>query len=138
MTRTISLSSITVPVLVFAGATDGIAPMPSVQALVPLLTGSRETAFEIVPGGHLGLLTGRAARTATWPVIDEWVDRWTAAAVVPPPAKKPARKRAAAKKATPSKKATATKKTAKKTAEPEIGTNPQRRYGSASSRSLGR
>ena len=77
--RTISLSSITVPVLVFAGATDGIAPMPSVQALLPLLTGSRETAFEIVPGGHLGLLTGRAARTATWPVIDEWVDRWSAA-----------------------------------------------------------
>ena len=52
--RTISLSSITVPVLVFAGATDGIAPMPSVQALLPMLTGSRETAFEIVPGGHLG------------------------------------------------------------------------------------
>ena len=42
------------------------------------------------------------------------------------------------KKATPTKKATAAKKAAKKAAEPEIGTNPQRRYGSASSRSLGR
>ncbi len=123
--RTISLSSITVPVLVFAGATDGIAPMPSVQALLPLLTGSRETVFEIVPGGHLGLLTGRAARTATWPVIDAWVDRWT----TPVPA---AKKKPAPRKRTPAKKATTP------TAEPEIGTNPQRRYGSASSRSLGR
>ena len=118
--RTISLASIEVPVLVFAGATDGIAPLPSVQALLPLLTGSRETALEIVPGGHLGLLTGRAARQATWPVIDEWVTRWS----VPAPKKKTPRKRAPAKKAAPK--------------EPTIGTNPQRRYGSASSRSLGR
>ncbi len=127
--RTISLSSITVPVLVFAGATDGIAPMPSVQALLPLLTGSRETVLEVVPGGHLGLLTGRAARTATWPVIDAWLDRWTAAATT-------AKKKAAPRKRAPAKKAA--KKAATSTAEPEIGTNPQRRYGSASSRSLGR
>ena len=51
------------PVLVFAGATDGIAPVASVKAVVPLLTGSPEVRFEIVPGGHLGMLTGRAART---------------------------------------------------------------------------
>ena len=28
----------------------------------PLLSGVREVRFEIVPGGHLGMLTGRAAR----------------------------------------------------------------------------
>ena len=39
-TATIDLADITVPVLVFAGATDGIAPVPAVKALVPLLTGS--------------------------------------------------------------------------------------------------
>ena len=60
--RTIDLAAIEVPVLVFAGNTDGIAPLPSVRAVVPLLTGSREVRFEIVPGGHLGMLTGRAAR----------------------------------------------------------------------------
>ena len=33
--RTIDLSAITVPVLVFAGATDGIAPVAAVKAVVP-------------------------------------------------------------------------------------------------------
>jgi polyhydroxyalkanoate synthase len=76
--RTVSFADITAPVLVCAGATDGIAPVGAVKALVPLLTGSAEVQFEIVPGGHLGLLTGRAARAATWPVLDEWVSRWSA------------------------------------------------------------
>ena len=76
--RTIDLASIEVPVLVFAGNTDGIAPLPAVRAVVPLLSGSREVRFEIVPGGHLGMLTGRAARATTWTVIDEWVARWSA------------------------------------------------------------
>ena len=39
-------------------AADGIAPVASVKASVPLLTGAREVRFEIVPGGHLGMLTG--------------------------------------------------------------------------------
>lgn len=75
--RTVSFADITVPVLVFAGATDGIAPANAVKAVVPLLTGSAEVRFEIVPGGHLGMLTGRAARTTTWPTMDEWIDQWS-------------------------------------------------------------
>lgn len=75
--RTIRLAAITAPVLVFAGATDGIAPLASVQAVVPLLRGAREVRFEIVPGGHLGMLTGRAARATTWRVVDEWIGQWS-------------------------------------------------------------
>ena len=75
--RTIQLSAITAPVLVFGGATDGIAPVKAVKAVVPLLTGSTEVRFEIVPGGHLGMLTGRAARGSTWRVMDEWIDQWS-------------------------------------------------------------
>lgn len=75
--RTISLASITVPVLVLAGATDTIAPVSAVKAVVALLNGSEETRFEIVPGGHLGMLTGRAARASTWVVLDEWVSQWS-------------------------------------------------------------
>ena len=75
--RTIELGNITVPVLVFGGATDGIAPVPAVKAVVPMLTGSREVRFEIVPGGHLGMLTGRAARGSTWQVMDEWISQWS-------------------------------------------------------------
>src|SRR4051794_11659063 len=75
--RTVDLSAITVPVLVLAGAIDGIAPVNAVKAVVPLLTGSPEVRFEIVPGGHLGMLTGREACGTTWRVLDEWVGQWS-------------------------------------------------------------
>ncbi|HWI44505.1 MAG TPA: alpha/beta fold hydrolase [Nocardioides sp.] len=78
--RTIDLADIDVPVLVFAGATDGIAPVGAVRAVVPLLTGAPEVRFEIVPGGHLGMLTGRAARRTTWLVMDEWIAQWSGGA----------------------------------------------------------
>jgi len=74
--RRIELSAVDKPVLVFAGATDGIAPVPCVRAVVPLLTGSPDVRFEVVPGGHLGMLTGRAARTTTWTTLDAWLDEW--------------------------------------------------------------
>ncbi len=76
--RTIALGDITVPVLVFGGANDGIAPVRAVRSVVPLLSGSQEVRFEIVPGGHLGMLTGRAARGTTWAVLDEWISQWSA------------------------------------------------------------
>jgi polyhydroxyalkanoate synthase len=133
--RTIQLSAIKVPVLVFGGATDGIAPIRAVKAVVPLLTGSAEVRFEIVPGGHLGMLTGRAARGTTWRVMDEWIEEWSTPAKAARRA--PARKTA---KKTAGKKPTAKKPAARrKAADPEaIGANPHRRYGSAGSRSLGR
>ena len=111
--RTIALADIKAPVLVFGGATDGIAPVPAVKAVVPLLTGSREVRFEIVPGGHLGMLTGRAARGSTWRVMDEWISRWSTDAddePEAPPDTEPD--------------------------EPEIGTRKTRRHKSASSRAL--
>jgi polyhydroxyalkanoate synthase len=111
--RTIALADIEVPVLVFGGATDGIAPVPAVKAVVPMLTGSREVRFEIVPGGHLGMLTGRAARNSTWRVMDEWISEWSTDADDEPGAAPPA-----------------------EPDEPEIGTSRSRRHKSASSRAL--
>lgn len=70
----VDLADVAVPVLVVAGANDRIAPVAAVKAVEPLLTGAPQTRFEIVPGGHLGLLTGRAAATTTWPALDEWLD----------------------------------------------------------------
>ena len=77
--RPVSLDTVTAPTLVVAGATDGIAPVAAVRAVLPLLTASTEVRFEIVPGGHLGLLTGRGARTTTWPALDDWFDQWDSA-----------------------------------------------------------
>lgn len=71
--RVISLADVRVPTLVFAGANDGIAPVEAVRPLVHHLAGAPEVRFEIVPGGHLGMLTGRAARHTTWNVLDTWV-----------------------------------------------------------------
>lgn len=112
--RIIDVANITAPVLVFGGATDGIAPIPAVQAVMPLLTGSAEARFEIVPGGHLGMLTGRAARGTTWRVLDEWVDQWSSASDLPTP--------------------TAVAQEAGSSAK--IGSNRKRRYGSGASRAL--
>jgi polyhydroxyalkanoate synthase len=118
--RVIEVAAVDKPTLVFAGAADGIAPVGSVKALVPLLTGAPEVRFEIVPGGHLGMLTGRAARTTTWRVLDEWIGQWSQpdehsapGPVVPP--QKP-----------------------KTPQRDKIGSNPSRRYGSSSSRGLAR
>jgi polyhydroxyalkanoate synthase len=132
--RTIALDRLSVPVLVFAGATDGIAPVGSVRAVLPLLSGSRDVRFEIVPGGHLGMLTGRGARTTTWRALDEWLDEWTSAAPAPAPrrrrttkkaaAKKSAAKKPAAEKAAP-RKGSAKKGSAKKgSAKPAPSTQP--------------
>ncbi len=114
--RTIRLADVSVPVLVFGGATDGIAPIPAVKAVVPLLSGSPEVRFEVVPGGHLGMLTGRAARGSTWTVMDEWLDEWSTSVEDGPAAPPPRRPRAGS--------------------QGTIGSNPKRRYGSAGSRSL--
>lgn len=116
--RPVALADVRVPVLLLAGATDDIAPVASVRAAVPHLGGSPEVQVEIVPGGHLGLLTGRGARDGTWPVIDQWVDRWTTPT---PPRRGPRR--------------TPRTRTAGKDA---IGANPDRRYGSGGSRALSR
>jgi polyhydroxyalkanoate synthase len=98
--RDLRLADITVPVLSFGGANDVIAPVGCVEPVVDLLTGAPATRFEVVPGGHLGMLTGRAARGTTWRILDEWLEEHTSAR------------------------------------EPVIGSNPRRRFSSASSRSL--
>ncbi|MET1059572.1 MAG: alpha/beta hydrolase [Nocardioides sp.] len=127
--RRIELSAIRVPVLIFGGITDGIAPIPCVRAGVPLLSGSAEVRFEAVPGGHLGMLTGRAARGTTWQVLDEWFAQWASDG-------------AAASTARPARRSGGTEApVTKAAAEPSreaIGANPTRRYGSGGSRSLAR
>ncbi len=151
--REIALADLRVPVLVFAGESDGIAPVRSIRPMVDLLSNAASVRFEVVPGGHLGMLTGRASRRTTWRIIDEFLDEQASAPDVPvrkaakkSPAKAAARKSAtkktvakkAATKKAAAKKSTAKKVPAKQTAPQAdaIGSNPKRRYGSATSRSL--
>jgi polyhydroxyalkanoate synthase len=140
----IDVANIKAPVLIFAGNTDGIAPVNSVKALVKLLPNAHEVRFEIVPGGHLGMLTGRAARGTTWVTMDEWIEQYST------PDERPTRK-GTARKATAKKRVAprppAKKKPAPRTPTPAdevapdrsaIGSNPERRFASASSRNLAR
>jgi len=161
--REIDIASITAPVLVFGGNTDGIAPIASVRPWVDLFTKAHEVRFEIVPGGHLGMLTGRAARTTTWVTMDEWIEQYstpderdrprtparkTTKQAAEKGTTKAAAKKASTKKVAPAKKTTtatkaaAQKSPAKRTATtPDrgaIGANPERRFASASSRNLAR
>jgi polyhydroxyalkanoate synthase len=135
---TVRIADITVPVLVLGGSTDGIAPIAAVRPLVDLLPRSHEVRFEVVPGGHLGMLTGRAARGTTWPIIEEWVAQHSAP-------DKPTGRGGRAPKPGPASEpdATAPASGAKRAAKvaPQrstIGSNPARRYDSQSSRDLHR
>ncbi len=130
--RLVALADVTVPVLALAGADDGIAPVPSVRPVVDLLTGVRDLRFEVVPGGHLGMLTGRRARDTTWRILDEWLDAH-------PAARTPGGRTAAGR--TPARRTAAGRTAAGRTAPGRtaaIGANPDRRYTSASSRTLAR
>ena len=143
----IDFASIRLPVLIFAGNTDGIAPVNAVKPLVGLLPEAHEVRFEIVPGGHLGMLTGRAARGTTWPTIDDWITQYSTTEPVPlssgTPEKTAAKAPAKVARKKPTKKAAprTTSAAPAPTQEPDrgaIGSNPERRYASASSRNLGR
>jgi polyhydroxyalkanoate synthase len=147
--RTVSLAAVGVPVLVLAGARDAIAPTTAVKAVVPMLTGAQDVRFEIVPGGHLGMLTGREARTGTWPVLDGWLEEQRSAGVAVT-RRRTTRKRAATTRSRSSRTGVRppeqqaeqpSEQPSDQPSEPpaqlqDIGTNPRRRHGSAGSRSL--
>ncbi len=162
--RTVDFADIQVPVLSFGGAGDTIAPVSCVRPVERLVTNAAQMRFEVVPGGHLGMLTGRRARSTTWLILDDFLDqhasdaqagpgkakttRKTTKQAVPKAAKKPAR--TAAKKprragatpgqAAPTRPAAAAhagdETESTETTEPVIGANRERSYSSASSRSL--
>ena len=142
----IDVSKIKLPVLIFAGNTDGIAPINAVRALVDLLPNAHEVRFEIVPGGHLGMLTGRAARHSTWVTMDEWIEQYSTPddRATQDRATGAKRKRAAsaAKKKRPKPITTvAPPEPAPLEVAPDrsaIGSNPERRFASGASRNLTR
>ena len=95
---TVDLAGVSVPVLAVAGRGDGIAPVAAchhVEALLPRAQVELATA----PGGHLGVLTGRAAAGTTWALLDRFLDPSEAVTRPRAEAGGPAKRRA--KRATP-------------------------------------
>jgi polyhydroxyalkanoate synthase len=70
--RTIDLADATVPLLAVAGRGDGIAPVAACLHVADLV-GAAPIELETAPGGHLGVLTGRAARDTTWKLLDAFL-----------------------------------------------------------------
>jgi polyhydroxyalkanoate synthase len=72
--RTVDLANARVPLLSIAGRGDGIAPVAACHHLGELVPNVPSLRLETAPGGHLGVLTGRAARGTTWVALDELLD----------------------------------------------------------------
>ncbi len=71
--RVVDLSDVTTPVLLVAGEADRVVPPRAVRAGARRLTGTH-TRLTTTPGGHLGVLAGRAARDTTWPRLCAFLD----------------------------------------------------------------
>jgi polyhydroxyalkanoate synthase subunit PhaC len=71
--KAIAVAEAKVPVLVVAGANDVLAPREAVYHVVDLLTGAPDVRVFTAKGGHLGVLTGRGARDATWRHLDDFL-----------------------------------------------------------------
>lgn len=72
--RRIRLVDVKVPVLLVAGHNDVLAPARAVSHTAELLTGAPEVHFHQVPGGHLGVVAGRRAKTNTWRHLGRFLD----------------------------------------------------------------
>lgn len=70
--RPVRLTQITCPVLNVAAVGDEIAPRSTTQAIMRL-TGSRDAQEIVLRGGHVGIVVGRAAKTALWPSVTDWL-----------------------------------------------------------------
>jgi polyhydroxyalkanoate synthase subunit PhaC len=73
--RTLDLADVTAALLAVAGRGDGIAPVAACFHVAELTPNARSVRLETAPGGHLGVLTGRAARGTTWRYLDELLDQ---------------------------------------------------------------
>lgn len=71
--REIDLRDVKAPVLAVAGDGDVLAPRPAVHHVGGLLRDAADVRLETAPGGHLGVLTGRAAERTTWRHVDEFL-----------------------------------------------------------------
>jgi polyhydroxyalkanoate synthase len=71
--RTVDLRNVRAPVLTVAGTSDVLAPRTAVRHVAGLLPSAADVRLEDAPGGHLGVLTGRAAERTTWRYLDEFL-----------------------------------------------------------------
>lgn len=70
--RVVDIGSIRVPVMNIGGASDILVPVAATRHLAAIVPEGL-CRLETAPGGHLGVLTGIAARTTTWAYLDSFL-----------------------------------------------------------------
>lgn len=70
--RAIDLANIKVPLLHLIAEHDTLVPPACAQPLVEKV-GSLDKQEIIMPGGHVSLIAGPAAKKRMWPALDEWL-----------------------------------------------------------------
>lgn len=70
--KEISFKRIQAALLSIAGDNDAITSITSASAAMSVV-GSLDKTFEIVPGGHAGLIAGGRAVKTTWVIIADWL-----------------------------------------------------------------
>ncbi|WP_335953856.1 alpha/beta fold hydrolase [Acinetobacter higginsii] len=67
-----NLKDIDCSILAIGGSSDIIVTAEAVRPLMDLISSS-DKQFEIVPGGHMGLVSGSQAPQLVWPVVTQWL-----------------------------------------------------------------
>ncbi|MGB8343292.1 MAG: class III poly(R)-hydroxyalkanoic acid synthase subunit PhaC [Ktedonobacteraceae bacterium] len=71
--RRVDLRQISCPLLNIAGTKDHICTIPQAEAIMSRVS-SRDKEFFTIDAGHVGLLTGGAAKKGLWPKIRAWLE----------------------------------------------------------------
>lgn len=69
----VSFDRIKSSLLAFAGESDVIATVASASAIMSVV-GSLDKTFQVVLGGHAGVLTGSKAAHSTWAIAADWLE----------------------------------------------------------------
>lgn len=70
--ETVKLENVKANVLTVVAADDHIVPPAETVGVMPKF-GSKDKELLEIPGGHIGMMAGSAARKRTWPQIEGWL-----------------------------------------------------------------
>lgn len=96
--KTADLTAIDCSMLVFAGETDSLVP-PGIAEKIMDVVASGDKRFEIVPGGHMGVILGSKAQQAVWAESASWLQARDSGKPPKPAAKHRATRKPRARKA---------------------------------------
>lgn len=72
--ETVDLGKIRADLLNVVANEDHIVPPPESEGVMGLI-GSKDKELMKIPGGHIGIMAGSAARKRTWPHIEAWLEK---------------------------------------------------------------